>query len=118
MILPLEKAIHSKQKNAICHANNAIKQSKNCRHCIWGHDFLCCGRLACENVLDFPKIRPPNCLEKNDPKLFIQITFNLVVEHYNKIRTTARPTADMETRVPMQYLITSYFAASNWAFNA
>lgn len=39
-------------------------------------------------------------------------------KYYIKIRTTASPTADMETRVPMQYLITSYFAASNWALNA
>lgn len=34
------------------------------------------------------------------------------------MQITVRPTADMETRVPMQYLITSYFAASNWALNA
>ena len=33
------------------------------------------------------------------------------------MRNTSRPIADIETRVPMQYLITSYFAASNWAFN-
>lgn len=37
---------------------------------------------------------------------------------YIKIRSTARPTAEMETRVPMQYFITSYFAASNWALKA
>lgn len=37
---------------------------------------------------------------------------------YNSTRTTARPTADMETSVPMQYFIKSYFAASKWAFNA
>lgn len=40
------------------------------------------------------------------------------MEDYNMMRITARPTADMETRVPMQYLMTSYFAASNWALNA
>lgn len=31
---------------------------------------------------------------------------------------TARPTAEIETTVPMQYLITSYLAASNWALKA
>lgn len=39
-------------------------------------------------------------------------------EFYIRMRTMARPTADIDTRVPMQYFITSYFAASNWAFNA
>lgn len=34
------------------------------------------------------------------------------------MRTAARPTAEMETRVPMQYFITSYFPASNWARKA
>lgn len=33
-------------------------------------------------------------------------------------RNTARPTAEIETRVPIQYLITSYFAASSCALNA
>lgn len=33
-------------------------------------------------------------------------------------RIMARPTAEMETRVPMQYLITSYFAASSCALSA
>jgi hypothetical protein len=41
------------------------------------------------------------------------------IQHvYIKMRSTARPTAEMETRVPMQYFITSYFAASNWALKA
>ena len=34
---------------------------------------------------------------------------------YIKMWIMASPTADMETRVPMQCLITSYLAASNWA---
>lgn len=29
------------------------------------------------------------------------------------MRITARPTADIETRVPMQYFMTSYLAASS-----
>lgn len=33
------------------------------------------------------------------------------------IRRTAKPTAEMETRVPIQYFITSYFAASKCALN-
>uniref|UniRef100_A0A0A9F5X8 Uncharacterized protein n=1 Tax=Arundo donax TaxID=35708 RepID=A0A0A9F5X8_ARUDO len=33
------------------------------------------------------------------------------------IRRTASPTAEIETMVPMQYLMTSYFAASSWAFS-
>ena len=60
-----------------------------------------------------------NCHEKNEFKIFIIVIFNCQSNNYpyNKMRSTARPTADIETRVPMQYLITSYFAASNWAFN-
>lgn len=37
---------------------------------------------------------------------------------YIRMRITARPTAEMEASVPMQYLITSYFAASNCALNS
>lgn len=37
---------------------------------------------------------------------------------YRKIRTMARPTAEIEASVPIQTLITSYFAASSWARNA
>ena len=37
------------------------------------------------------------------------------MESHMTIRRTARPTAEMETSVPIQYLITSYLAASNWA---
>lgn len=37
---------------------------------------------------------------------------------YKYKRTIARPTAEMETSVPIQYLITSYFAASSWALSA
>jgi len=37
---------------------------------------------------------------------------------YINIRRTARPTADIETSVPMQYFITSYLAASSWALKA
>ena len=41
----------------------------------------------------------------------LQLTSNV----YIKMRSTARPTAEMETSVPMQYFITSYFAASSCA---
>lgn len=34
---------------------------------------------------------------------------------YIKIRNTARPTAEIETSVPMQYFMTSYLAASSCA---
>lgn len=35
-----------------------------------------------------------------------------------RMRTTARPTAEMETSVPIQYFIRSYFAASSCALSA
>lgn len=43
----------------------------------------------------------------------IRVRFNYII-----MRRTASPTAEMETSVPMQYLITSYLAASSWALNA
>lgn len=56
-------------------------------------------------------------LEKNDYTVSMVVAYDLQGT-YNKIRTTARPTAEMETSVPMQYLITSYFAASSPALSA
>lgn len=43
----------------------------------------------------------------------MRVRFNYII-----MRRTASPTAEMETSVPMQYLITSYLAASSWALNA
>ena len=54
-----------------------------------------------------------NKFHLNFMKLLFSIFFN-----YKTIRIIARPTAEMETTIPIQYLITSYFAASRWALNA
>lgn len=60
--------------------------------------------------------RTPNCLKNFDISGFLEKMSK--PSPYIKMRTTANPTADMDTRVPMQYLITSYFAASSWALKA
>lgn len=60
--------------------------------------------------------RTPNCLQNFHISGFLEKMSRPAP--YIKMRTTASPTADMDTRVPMQYLITSYFAASSWALKA
>lgn len=46
---------------------------------------------------------------------FLNCHLLMLLLPYSKMRSIARPTAETETRVPMQYLIISYFAPSNWA---
>lgn len=51
-------------------------------------------------------------------ELFL-FSFRITMLHVHiKMRRVARPTAETDTRVPMQCFITSYFAASSWALNA
>ena len=50
--------------------------------------------------------------------LMVLVTVHDNTNVYIKMRSTARPTAEIETRVPMQYFMTSYLAASNWALKA
>lgn len=52
---------------------------------------------------------------KNECKIPMKTKTGGAAASYIRIRITARPTAETEASVPMQYLITSYFAASSWA---
>lgn len=52
---------------------------------------------------------------KNECKIPMKTKTGGAAASYIRMRITARPTAETEASVPMQYLITSYFAASSWA---
>lgn len=96
---------HQKKKK-----NNKTNHSSKCFHCIshgqkWRKNneehFSCFYRKWAQTI--------------GTQSHFLNCQLLMLLLPYIMMRSIARPTAETETRVPMQYLIISYFAPSNWA---
>lgn len=90
--------------------NNKTNHSSKCFHCIshgqkWRKNneehFSCFYRKWAQTI--------------GTQSHFLNCQLLMLLLPYIMMRSIARPTAETETRVPMQYLIISYFAPSNWA---